>query len=340
MSPHDRVAMHEAMEQQTVTIAKAGIHASLNARCSVLAAANPVYGFYSVRHKLSFNVGLPESLLSRFDLVFIILDQHSAAYNRRIGKHILRDHMTAEPAKFDSLVFKTIVPQDQKGVPEENENTAVSCTGETIVSLSFLRRYVAYAKALAPLLTESSQRLICQHYVQLRSEQQDGGDGFFVTARTLESIVRLATAHAKLRLSQTVEDDDVTGAMELIRASVHAARSAAAIREEDNAAGRDEEPPGKKSRGELVNPAAALETVGGGAAVIDTVMDKAFDQRVLDVLRSFRREGRSSLHLHEVRERLGRDAVELQKLQRVVSSLQGDAFVYESTETEDLIQFV
>lgn len=282
MSPQDRVAMHEAMEQQTVTIAKAGIHASLNARCSVLAAANPIYGFYSVQHRLSFNVGLPESLLSRFDLMFIILDQHSSDYNRRIGSYILRNHMVSPPVGLDPghQAIQTIVQRPpgasegghgggRDGEEDEDENgrqgreegrrdlrdsfssssiglpdifsPTTNSNGERIASVPFLQAYIQFAKQGVPRLTEKSQQLVSSYYVQLRAEQQQqqqqdasSRDGFFVTARTLEAIIRLSTAHAKLRLSPLVEEEDVQLAMELLRASVYAATSASVVRAKDN----------------------------------------------------------------------------------------------------------
>ncbi|KAG5495246.1 hypothetical protein JKF63_02301 [Porcisia hertigi] len=294
MGSQDRVAMHEAMEQQTVTIAKAGIHASLNARCSVLAAANPIYGFYSVQHRLAFNVGLPESLLSRFDLTFIILDQHASDYNRRIGYHILRNHMTAEAVRHDEVESRTVVdsletdggrgstngttrdgggerrghraPDGEEGGTGESRldlRMTTNSTGESIVSIDFLRTFLQMAKRGSPLLTEASRDLVCQHYVQLRAEQQDGGrDGFFITPRTLDAIVRLSTAHAKLRLSPTVEEPDVTAAMALLRASVNAAATATQQRRDDNQHSRAEVSggaAGTESAPDRKRPAAAME---------------------------------------------------------------------------------
>ena len=95
MNECDRVSVHEVMEQQTVTIAKAGIHCSLNARCSVIAAANPIYGEYQTDKPPTKNIGMADSLLSRFDLIFIILDEKSAEKDKRVSERVCRNHRLA-----------------------------------------------------------------------------------------------------------------------------------------------------------------------------------------------------------------------------------------------------
>lgn len=286
MTPGDRVAMHEAMEQQTVTIAKAGINASLNARCSVLAAANPAYGSYSTKHSLEWNVGLPESLLSRFDLTFIILDKHSAQHNRRTGSHILQNHMRAEAVPFHAQSVTTVVGgagEEANNIngggagagagagnnggattaEREQENAALVAQvraiaaqpSDQVVPLHFLRRYLQIARGHSPLLTEQSQRLVAENFATIRSEQAQRGGGFAVTYRTLDSMIRLATAHAKLRLSEVVCEEDVAVATQLVRGSALITQGANVTRD----AAEDELQMQQQQKGLLMTPAQLAE---------------------------------------------------------------------------------
>lgn len=118
MNEVDRVAVHEVMEQQTVTIAKAGMHCSLNARCSVIAAANPIYGEYQPQFAPTKNIGMPDSLLSRFDLVFIVLDDKSAEKDKRIADRVCRNHRLAPKINESYSRFN----EDDEYIIHPNEN--------------------------------------------------------------------------------------------------------------------------------------------------------------------------------------------------------------------------
>uniref|UniRef100_A0AAQ6AEM0 DNA replication licensing factor MCM3 n=1 Tax=Amphiprion ocellaris TaxID=80972 RepID=A0AAQ6AEM0_AMPOC len=200
MSDMDRTAIHEVMEQGRVTIAKAGIHARLNARCSVLAAANPVYGRYNQYKTPMENIGLQDSLLSRFDLLFIMLDQMDPEHDREISDHVLRMHRYRDP--------------------HEQEGAAMALEMKTHGSFHLRLKYIHIAKAVTPVLTEEAANHIAEEYSRLRSQDQLGADlarTSPVTARTLETLIRLSTAHAKARMSKTVELQDSEVAVELVQ---------------------------------------------------------------------------------------------------------------------------
>eukprot|EP00040_Diaphanoeca_grandis_P035057 m.219437 g.219437 ORF g.219437 m.219437 type:complete len:890 (+) comp33293_c2_seq1:243-2912(+) len=232
MSDLDRVAIHEVMEQQTVTISKAGIHTSLNARCSVLAAANPVYGRYDPYQTPMENIGLPDSLLSRFDLLFIMLDKMEPEIDRHLAGHVLRSHCfrrTGEPdgqALSRDTSADVIVAED----PEDGDvrETAVfashnvSLRGKRTrktpkyLDLDFCKKYILYCKAKChPVLTSEAASYIAERYAQLRSKETDS-KSLPVTARTLECMIRLSTAYAKCRLSDDVEKSDAEDALNLV----------------------------------------------------------------------------------------------------------------------------
>jgi DNA replication licensing factor MCM3 len=311
MGDADRVAIHEVMEQQTVTVAKAGIHATLNARCSVLAAANPVYGQYNKDRRPQDNIGLPDSLLSRFDLLFVVLDSASAETDRKISQHVLSGHRyrrpgtDMEPEALSSGMWDLVdeskgpevtpgeLPKTQvwnklqpvmygggnnngggreqrrrKGGAaaslaaggaenEENEHP------EGVLHKQFLKKYLHYAKKLTPTLTDEAREYMSAEYASLRAKAMETNRTLPVTARQLETLIRVSTAHAKARLSPTVDEADAVKAVELLQFALYhetgtaAAVAAAPAAPANDASSTPPPPPGNDGGGKRQRTAAS-----------------------------------------------------------------------------------
>ncbi|KAG6381381.1 MCM-domain-containing protein [Boletus reticuloceps] len=231
MRDEDRVAIHEAMEQQTISIAKAGITTVLNSRTSVLAAANPVWGRYDEGRspgevRLSFTMiwGLdlflffpiehrfPTTILSRFDMIFIVKDEHNEQRDRMIAKHVMNIHMNR---------------------PNPNvENGEV--IGE--IDIDKMKRYVAYCKSkCAPRLSQDAQEMLSSHFVSLRKQVQqverdnDERSSIPITIRQLEAIIRISESLAKTTLSPIVQNHHVEEAIRLFKFSTMDAVSAGSV---------------------------------------------------------------------------------------------------------------
>ncbi|KAL0944185.1 DNA replication licensing factor MCM3 [Colletotrichum truncatum] len=242
MSDIDRVAIHEVMEQQTVTIAKAGIHTSLNARCSVVAAANPIFGQYDTHKDPHKNIALPDSLLSRFDLLFVVTDDIEDTRDRQVSEHVLRMHRYRQPGTEEGTPVRENANQ-ALGVAISNQadiqrpaevfekydamlHAGVTLTSRggsnkkpEVLSIPFMKRYIQYAKRLQPQLTQTASDRIADIYVGLRNDEMEGNQRRTspLTVRTLETLIRLATAHAKSRLSSKVEERDALAAEAILR---------------------------------------------------------------------------------------------------------------------------
>jgi DNA replication licensing factor MCM3 len=243
MSDVDRVAIHEVMEQQTVTIAKAGIHTSLNARCSVVAAANPIFGQYDPHKDPHKNIALPDSLLSRFDLLFVVTDDIEDTRDRQVSEHVLRMHRYRQPGTEEGAPVREQASQtlgvsansqtdSQKPTDVYEKYDAMLHAGVTvttgrgsakkheILSIAFMKKYIQYAKTrIKPILTQEASDRIADIYVGLRNDEMEGNQRRTspLTVRTLETIIRLATAHAKARLSNRVEERDAAAAEGILR---------------------------------------------------------------------------------------------------------------------------
>ncbi|PMD60635.1 MCM-domain-containing protein [Hyaloscypha bicolor E] len=198
MSDATRSVLHEVMEQQTVSIAKAGIITTLNARTSILASANPIGSKYNPNLPVPQNIDLPPTLLSRFDLVYLILDRVDETNDRRLARHLLSMYLDDKP-------------QSAAG-------------GQEILPIEFLTSYISYArtKCQPRISPEASQELVSS-YVEMRKLGEDiraAERRITATTRQLESMIRLAEAHAKMRLSEIVTRDDVQEAVRLIKSAL------------------------------------------------------------------------------------------------------------------------
>lgn len=228
MEESDRTAIHEVMEQQTISISKAGITTTLNARTSILAAANPLYGRYNPRISPVDNINLPAALLSRFDILYLILDTPTREDDERLAQHVTYVHMhTAHPElEFD------------------------------VVSPTLMRHYIALARQKRPVLSKHVSDYVVGAYVQLRNQYKEdelnpnssssssGGPGSsgsgYISARTLLGIIRLSQALARLRFDDSVSIPDVDEALRLLEVSKSSILNHPALNSSRDALGQDQ----------------------------------------------------------------------------------------------------
>ncbi|KAG8801590.1 minichromosome maintenance protein 5 [Serendipita sp. 398] len=198
MRDEDRVAIHEAMEQQTISIAKAGITTVLNSRTSVLAAANPVWGRYNDEKSPGENIDFQTTILSRFDMIFIVRDEHNEARDRAIAKHVIDLQMN-----------------------RRNEEEVV---GE--IEIEKMKRYITYCKAkCAPRLSAEAAAKLSDHFVVIRKQiqtvERDNNErsSIPITVRQLEAIIRISESIAKIALQTSVQPHHVDEAIRLFKIS-------------------------------------------------------------------------------------------------------------------------
>jgi replicative DNA helicase Mcm len=190
MRPEDRVAIHEAMEQHTVSVAKGGIVATLNARTAILAAANPSLGRYEPHRTVAENISLPVTILSRFDLIFVLRDVPDKEADGKMSEHILEIHRRR------------------------------SSPVEAPVDLELMRKYVSYAKGVHPVLGTDALKRLSDFYLAMRGASETEGSPVAITARQLESLVRIAEARARVALRREVTAEDAEAAIAIMKRSL------------------------------------------------------------------------------------------------------------------------
>jgi replicative DNA helicase Mcm len=184
IKPEDRSALHEVMEQQTCSVAKGGIVATLNARTSILSAANPIYGKYDPYKNITENVNLPVPLLTRFDLIFIVRDSPDKEKDNLVASHILEIHRDSEQA------------------------------ARPAIDIDLFSKYLSYAKQIEPALTPEAIDIVRSYYMDMRRIESEGM--ITVTPRQLEGLIRLASARARLLLKDMVDAEDAQRAIYLV----------------------------------------------------------------------------------------------------------------------------
>ena len=193
MDEKDQVAMHEAMEQQTISITKAGIQATLNARASILAAANPILGRYDRNKSLRNNLNISAPLMSRFDLFYIVVDDCQESTDRAIARHIIQTHQQIEKevaAPFTMFQMQSI--------------------------FDLTLGYIRFARTLKPQMNQQAAQLLRKAYTAIRMNDLNDMNMYKTTVRQLESLIRLSEAMARLECSSVVEESHVQEAVRLL----------------------------------------------------------------------------------------------------------------------------
>ncbi len=190
MRPEDRVAIHEAMEQHTVSVAKGGIVATLNARTAMLAAANPALGRYEPHRTVAENISLPVTILSRFDLIFVLRDVPDREADAKMSEHILEIHRRGES-------------------PVEAQ-----------IDAELMRKYISYSKTIKPRLSKAALKHLGEFYLAMRSASETEGSPVAITARQLESLVRISEARARVALRKEVSGEDAEAAIVIMKRSL------------------------------------------------------------------------------------------------------------------------
>ncbi len=268
MREEDRSIIHEAMEQQTVSIAKAGIVARLNARTTVIAAGNPRFGRYLENRTLAENINLLPTILSRFDLIFILKDKPSAEEDRRLARHVLRVHRETDKIKPE-------IPAD------------------------LLKKYISYARRyIKPRLTPEAAKMLEDFFVEMRKLGENPDNPVPITARQLGALIRLAEAHAKMALREYVTEEDAEAAIRLMKIFLESTGVDIETGELDIDVIMTGKP--KSKRAKLMRILEIIEELAStsdeGCARVKEVIEKAVSEGiesavVRDAIQLFRRDG-------------------------------------------------
>lgn len=223
MSDQDRTSIHEAMEQQSISISKAGIVTSLHARCTVIAASNPIGGRYNPTRTFAENVDLTEPILSRFDVLCVIRDSVDSVEDERLAKFVVGNHRNYHPENVKAM--------EARQEEEDPEDKIDERTGVRLIPQDLLRKYIIYAREKChPTLGAQHTEKFSSIFAMMRKESMATGS-VAITVRHVESMIRLSEAHAKLHLRTYVNDDDCSAATRIMLESFVNTQKASIMRQ-------------------------------------------------------------------------------------------------------------
>ncbi len=212
MNENDRSSMHEAMEQQRISISKAGINATLSTRCAILAAANPKAGRFQSVSEVPFTqqINLKPALISRFDVIWLLTDQPAADHDTMIANHIMNNRANSTP---EILIDQGSAVDPTKSAANEGHDES-----KGIVNRELIRKYVAFAKrSIHPKLSSQARDALREYYVETRRKGGESHDSIAISARAIEGLYRLAQASARVRLSEEATIEDAERSIRLTR---------------------------------------------------------------------------------------------------------------------------